>query len=315
MPTRLLALFSLGAATFGCAPAADPLENAAAEASGSVLPGEPESLVTSLSEIEGLWDIESFADYRPARLGEDGLRRAYVDIGARGLSYTMECNYSGNAAAIDGQGVLRDTSEEPRLSTAMSCGPEIDARDRSFFGFFSSRPRVTRLPDGRLRMASGQAELILQRPAERRLAFVPPLSEIAGRWVPQMTSRVEGGGPSGWGFQDETVLTVTDDRLSWSGCGGLTIRFRYTREGRIEKLEEQGRPSCTDNPGSILVQVLRAGPLVERTARGGLALTAGELVVGLKSLEEVRRLRDNPPAPPTGSEPQPPPPPPPPPGT
>lgn len=301
MVKHLSTAASLMMALWGCSPEAPPP------------PREAGGVVTSLREIAGQWDIASFKGYTPARLHE-GIRRAYVDIGPNGLSYAIECNYSGNPAEIDGSGILHDKSDGSRLQTLMGCGPEGEAREAAFFGFFNSKPKVAWIGDGRIRMSSGKTELILERPERRRLAHIPPLREITGRWVPQMATRLMGGsGHSGWGFQQPGVVAITSSALRYSGCGGAEFTFRYTAEARMEIVAERGQPDCgRDTPGAMLLRVLRKGPLVERMAGGGIALTAGNEVITLRSEELLRRLAENPPPPPPVdyTPPAPPPPPP-----
>ena len=275
-------------------------------------PGDSGRAVTSLREIAGAWDIAHFGGYVPTRLHE-GLRHAYVDIGPNGLSYTIECNYSGNPAHIGRDGILHDESGGSRMSTQMSCGPEMDAREGAFYAFFTSRPKVSWIGGGRIAMSNGRTSLILERPEARRLANIPPLQEIEGRWVPQMATRVlEGNGHEGWGFQQPTVLTVTGGALRYSGCGGAAFTFRYTPDARMETTGESGKADCgTETLPAMLLRVLRKSPLVERIAGGGIALTAGNEVISLQSEQELIRLRDNPPPPPPAGVPPPPPPPPP----
>jgi hypothetical protein len=240
--------------------------------------------VTSLSEISGPWDIVRFGGHAPARLDSSGLRHAYVDVGRDSLSYTIECNYSGNRARMDEAGILHDEDGGSRTMTLMSCGPEADARDGAFYGFFARKPLVRWGAGGRLVMASGAIRLVLERPEARRLAHVPPLRELEGRWVPQMASRLVGSsGHEGWGFQQPETLAIEGGRLSYSGCGGVSLSFRYGADGRLATSGGEVPAACgTENPGTMLLKVLRASPLVERTADGGIALTSGREIVSLK---------------------------------
>jgi hypothetical protein len=276
-------------------------------------PRDAGRIVTSLGEIAGPWDIASFAGYQPTRLGADGLRRAYVDIGPLGLSYTIECNYSGNAAHIDEGGILHDDSDGSRLQTLMGCGPEREARDAALFGFFASSPKVIWIEGGRVRVSANGTDLILERPQSRRLANIPAFQEISGRWVPRMASRtLEGNGHEGWGFQEPGLLTIRGNELTYSGCEGATFSFDYGADARI-RLIGPGEADCgTDTSERMLLSVLRNDPLVERTAGGGIALTAGNEVIGLQSEESARAAEDNLPPPPVSAPPPPPPPPPPP---
>jgi hypothetical protein len=88
-----------------------------------------EQLVTSLAQIAGPWDIALFDGYEPTRLHE-GLRRSQVHVDNDRLSYTIECNHSGNRASLDSSGTLHDL-EGGRIQTLMGCpgaigkGPSI----------------------------------------------------------------------------------------------------------------------------------------------------------------------------------------------
>jgi len=258
-------------------------------------PGEPGGAVTSLAAISGPWDIASFDGYEPIRLS-DGVRRAFVDIGKDGLSYAIECNYSGNPARIDEAGVLHDVGDGSRVQTLMGCGPEREARDSALFGFFATKPRVSWAPGGRLRMTNGRSELILERPEARRLAHLPRADELDGSWVPQSLVQLMGSGHSGWGFQGEALLTIADGQIRYSGCGGFAFSFRYTAQGKLDTDGGPDRETCgTDSQSSGLLRVLRAGPLVEKIADGRLALSAGQEVITLQSQAKPRPLREQPP--------------------
>jgi hypothetical protein len=276
-------------------------------------PGEEGRPVTSLAEIRGPWDIERFGAYVPTRL-HGGLRRAFVDVDSDRLSYAIECNYSGNPAAIEGDGVLVNRNETGlSTATAMGCGPKGEKREGAFFGFFSTRPTVIWAEGGRIRLFNGRTELILQRPEARRLAFAPIQSELTGRWVPQGAMRVkEGNGHEGWGFQARQTLTLTADTISYTGCTGAALTYRLTADARLDTLSESGTPQCDqDSASSILLRILRADPQVEKSGEDGLALTADNHVIFLMSEEAVRRSDALPQGPPPGTSPPPSPPPPP----
>ena len=249
-------------------------------------PGKTGRVVTTLSEIAGPWDIASFNGYSPVRLHE-GIRRAYVDVGATGLSYVIGCNYSGNRARIDDSGILHKVDQQPQ--TLIECGPEGDARDAAFFGFFASRPKVTWTEGGRLRLFAGRTELILERPEMRRLANIPRLAEMVGSWTPQEALHLlNGNGYGGRSFQGAYPLTITRNTITYPGCGGASFRFDYTRDARMRISEARAKDECWFNdPDTVLLRVLRSGPLVERDAGGGLALTAGDDVITLKADHQI----------------------------
>lgn len=260
-------------------------------------PGNIGQPVTSLAEISGDWNIARFDGYTPVRL-HSGIRRSFVNIGPKGLSYNIECNYSGNPAHIDSSGMLHDDSADGgRASTLMLCEPVKDAREGALFWFFATKPKVRWLEGGRVQMANAHTELVLERPEQRRLANLVPQRELTGRWVPQMATEIhDGTGYSGSGFQQPSLVVIGANSLTYSGCGGMRFSFRYTSDGRMADVVEHGESECgSDSPSATLRKVMLGNPLVERDA-SGIALTAGELVVDLASEAEV--LRRNQPSPP-----------------
>jgi len=269
-----------------------------------------EQLVTSLREIPGPWDIASFGGYTPTRL-HGGIRRAHVHVDNDRLTYVIECNHSGNRASVDRTGTLHDY-EGGRIQTLMGCRAEQSARDRAFFSFFESKPKVSWAGPKRVRISNGKTELLLERPELRRLAHLLPRDRLAGRWVPQMaTAANPNTGSSGESFPQPSLVVLSPSSLSYSGCGGARFTFRYTSDGRMADVREQGRAECGDDFASAtLLRIMRSQPLVERDAMG-LALTAGNLAVNLTSEAEVRRWAapHRPPQPgaPAGSAPPPPP--------
>jgi hypothetical protein len=245
-------------------------------------------LVTSLAQIAGPWDIAHFDGYEPTRLHE-GLRRSQVHVDIDRLSYTIECNHSGNRASLDRTGTLHDL-EGGRIQTLMGCPAEQSARDRAFFAFFASKPKVHWAGPKRLCLSNGKTELLLERPELRRLAHLLPPDRLVGRWVPQMANATNPKtGSSGESFVQPSVLVLGQGSLRYSGCGGARFTFRYTRDGRMADVREQGRAECGDDfPSATLLRIMRSHPFVERD-RTGLALTAGDLAVNLTSEAEVRR--------------------------
>lgn len=119
--------------------------------------------------------------------------------------------------------------------------------------------------------------MILERPEQRRLAFMPSRSELQGRWWSQGVVRVDdSGGHEGWGFDPDQPLEIAGDRVRWAGCGGVTFRFRYLPGGRIETLDQRGAPDCgSDSQASFLLGVLNGNPLAG-TAKDGRRACADE---------------------------------------
>ena len=100
---------------------------------------------------------------------------------------------------------------------------------------------------------------------------------------------LDGNGYQGWGFQQPHIVTITRNTLTYPGCGGATFTFRYTAEGRMQIDKAEVRSSCgLDELGTMLVRVLRSGPLVERVAGGGIAFTSGDEIINLRSEKQVK---------------------------
>jgi hypothetical protein len=212
---------------------------------------------------------------------------------------------------LDRTGTLHD-HEGGRTQTLMGCLAEESARDWKFFSFFASKPKVSWAGAKRVRISDGETELLLERPELRRLAHLLTVDRLAGRWVPQMlTAANPNTGSSDESFQQPSLVVIGPSSLSYSGCGGARFTFRYTGDGRMADVREQGRAECGDDFASAtLLRIMRSQPLVERDATG-LALTAGDMSVNLASEAEVRRWdpTQHPPQPsaPAGSAPPPPP--------
>jgi hypothetical protein len=139
--------------------------------------------VSALLEIEGEWDIVSFDGYHPLRLDADGSRHAFVDFSLDSASFAIECNFSGMTARIDESGRLVETPPAESIVTTMGCGRERERRESDFFDFFRSKPTVTKIDEGLLKLESPGTLLVLQRAEVRRLGKLPQsLAEIEGQW-------------------------------------------------------------------------------------------------------------------------------------
>lgn len=254
--------------------------------------------VGSLAEIAGEWDVVEFDGYRPPRLDPDGQRHAYVDIGARGLSFTILCNYSGMAGSLGADGVLVADIPDGGMQTQMGCGPEREARDTAFFGFFRSRPQVTRLPDGRLRMENPAHSLLLERADIRRLEGGPPLAEVVGTWRVISFTRFLNGGYQGWGamFAPGRVR-IDPSAIGYSRCPEAMVRFRYTADFTLAREAPAGMPdrSCSGaTPAAthvepMLAALLGQSPHAERVPGGRYILRSRDYAVVLASEADYRR--------------------------
>lgn len=146
-------------------------------------PEMPPKPVT-LQSIEGQWDIVSFDGHRPARLGSDGQRHAFVDIRGSDLSFAIECNYSGMSARLDEDRLVVIPSDDVHVQTEMGCGPEREARDEAFFGLLRGGPTVSQPSANELVLEKDGARLELQRPdLRRRDLLATNLTALQGDWI------------------------------------------------------------------------------------------------------------------------------------
>ena len=269
------------AASEGGAPTEPPVTGIAAPPVTNPTP------VASSSEILGQWDIVSFDGYEPSRL-EGSKRAAFVDFGSDGVGLRIECNYSGaSGRVVDGRFVAKP---HDGVQTAMGCGPEREARDAALFAFFRrGNPDVEHLSDGRLLLTSGDRQLQLERPAKRRLAFLPSPQELLGEWrIVEITQYHEAGGYSGIGLGDTPGRIVFDGiSAGYSRCPHYDLDYRYSTDGRIEKIDGPALPATpkgcaeldepmrgTDMPLPWdVMRVLHSDPMVEKTGDEDILLS------------------------------------------
>lgn len=233
--------------------------------------------VASSAEVEGQWDIVRFAGHQPRRL-QGTTRAAFADFRPEGVALRIECNYSGANGHVEaGRFVSRPGD---RMQTTMGCGPEREARDTALFGFFDRSPNVERLRDGRLRLAAGDTELLLERPQKRRLAYLPSVQELMGEWkLAEITRYHPQGGYSGIGLSDVPGHIAFDGiSAKYSACPQYALNYRFSAEGQIEKIGGAALPAervgCNalkgEWPGRDMpvpwdvLRVLHGDPLVER---------------------------------------------------
>lgn len=273
--------------------------------------------VTSLGEISGRWEIVRFADFEPSWRNGDGWRTAYLSVQGNALGYEIGCNHSGIRASIDRTGNLHDESDGLSTATLVGCQAERERRDREFFRFFRTNPKVTRDPGGTITFANGGTRLVVERPERRRLRLAPALHEIAGRWVPVIFETFSDDGSSGGSFEGEPgIVTIGAAALAWSPCLAATVRTRYAATKRFERVAgPQGDCKKGEQPGSNgavrLMRIMQSNPAVLRESPDGIVLfTDGEAI----HLQSEHSVLHPPPAPqPAGPVPQSPPTPPPPP--
>ena len=130
-----------------------------------VEPPEPKkTYAKKLSQIYGYWDIISFDDYEPTRFSYQGKNQAYVHFMEDQANFRMECNGASMSAKISFAGVLKKTGRlKGIISTLIGCGDEINARERLFFNFFDSRPKIEISSPTELRLTTQDHELILSK--------------------------------------------------------------------------------------------------------------------------------------------------------
>lgn len=254
-------------------------------------PVEQASSPVQAADMAGQWDVASFDGHRPQRL-RGTLRSAFADFGKDGVGLRMECNYSGRAGTVaDGRFVpVRD---DDGGQTVMSCGPESNAREGRYFSFFDKPSTIERLDPDRVRLVSDGTELILERPALRRLGNVPTPAQMQGKWrMVELTRYLPGGGYAGGGMSDVPGrIVIADGRASYSRCLRYAVAFRMSDAGRLEKTggiappakptdcrELAGPPGAPmmSEPAEVL-RLLHAGPAVERVGDDTLLLSTKDL--------------------------------------
>lgn len=245
--------------------------------------------VQSSAEIAGRWDVVSFEGYQPAH-SQGATPAAFANFSGYGVSLRIECNHSSVS------GVVRDGRFVPqpglRMQTQMGCGPEREERDRRYFSFFDRSPTVERLANGRLRLIAGESALILERPEQRRLAFLPKRDELDGRWrMDSLTRYGPHGGYSGIGLSDIPGRLVIDgNRLSYDRCPQYDLTFSYSADGRLLKTGGAPLPEKAEcaalklswetrgvpTPDQIL-PLLHGGPWVEDVGNGRMLIANEQL--------------------------------------
>lgn len=251
------------------------------------------ALPVSSADILGNWDVVSFEGYEPAyRHG------AFANFSQTGVRLRIECNRSTIPGVIhEGRFEARPG---PRMQTEMGCDPEREGRDVRFFSFFDRRPVFERVANGRLRLVAGETVLILERPEQRRLAYIPERDELNGSWrMESLTHYEPQGGESGIGLSEVPGrITIGDDRLIYDRCPEYAVNFTLGADGRLNKTagpplpEEPNCPALTlpwqttglPTPDQIL-PLLHGNPWVEDMGAGRI-LIANERLGLLLSKEE-----------------------------
>lgn len=268
------------AGLLACIPAAYPDLRSAD--TGEAKAGTP---VQNTAQIEGQWDIVRFDGYEPRRL-QGTTRAAFANFHGQHVGLRIECNSSGVSGRIDNGGFYSMPGD--RIQTAMGCGREREERDAALFRF-DRNPTVERLANGRLRLAADDTELLLERPAQRRLAYLPSAQELLGEWrLVEITRFAPSGGYTGIGLSDVAgVLAFDGIKASFAPCPAFALSYRYTAEGRIEKiggpnlpservacdaLKQEWRGENMPVPWDVM-RVLHDNPMVERVDANTLMMS------------------------------------------
>jgi hypothetical protein len=183
----------------------------------------------------------------------------------------------------------------------MSCGPEREDREDRYFAFFRNSPTIETIGQGRLRLLANGTELILERPALRRLANLPAPDQLRGSWrMLQITRYLEGGGQVGTGLSElPGHVEIGAERIAYSACPRYAAAYRLSAEGQLVRTGGTAPPpsaaesSCPElnkpgfnpdmpTPWDIL-RLLHASPAVERVSEDTILLSAEGLGLLLTS--------------------------------
>lgn len=199
----------------------------------------------SMTDVLGQWDVVSFDGHAPARKS-GSTREAFADFDERGVRLRIECNYSSRSGAVQGGRFI--AVPRPRAQTEMGCGREREQRDSRYFSFFDRSPWIERLGPARLRLSAGESILILERPAQRRLAFMPAESAFQGTWrMDELTHYAAGGGYSGIGLSDVPgSIVIKGNQLSYDRCPRYDLTFVYAADGRLMNRSNSPLPEKLD---------------------------------------------------------------------
>ena len=239
----------------------------------------------SQADVSGRWDVLSFEGYRPA-----SRHGAFANFWVHGVSVQLECNRSRIPGIVrDGRFV---TQPGPRMATERGCGPELEERDARYFSFFDRTPTIERVTNSRIRLVAGNSILILERPEQRRLAFLPAPGELSGRWrMESLTRYGPEDGESGIGLSDVPGrILIEGNRLSYHRCPQFALTFTYGADGRLLKTGGAALPENADCPQlkppretfdmptpDQILPLLHSNPWVEELGNGRMLIATEEL--------------------------------------
>lgn len=247
---------------------------------------------SALSEITGAWDIVSFDGYRPARLDSDGQRHAFVDVRGDGISFAIECNYSGMRVGIENGRLVALSNED--VQTQMGCGPEREGRDAAFFAFLRTSPAIVARTESAMGLENNGVRLELERPEMRRRPLLPTrVSELNGAWRADIIYSRSGPGRTDNllaelnGAPARFSIASGQIRLTYD-CETVTAAVQLTAPGDIQvnqgALQRSRRGACSvteanrNKVASLLANRLSA----ENIPPEGLYLEAGDVYAVLR---------------------------------
>lgn len=255
-------------------------------------------LITGSKAVAGQWDIVEFNGYEPRRLS-GATRSAFADFDDGAVTLQIECNSS------DVTGEVRDgvfvASPGDKIQTLIGCGRAREAREAALFRFFERRPSLAQLPDGKLVLTTGNDKLVLERPEQRRLAYLPSARDLMGEWRPVELARFpRGRGHAGVGLS-EMPGRVTFDGIeaAFDGCPEFSLRYRLTAQGRIEKIGGAELPTTrrdcdvlrdefggrdTPQPWDM-IRLLHADPMVEKVDDDTLLISTDEIGLVIERID------------------------------
>ncbi|APE27801.1 hypothetical protein [Aurantiacibacter gangjinensis] len=239
------------------------------------------------ASVAGDWDVVSFDGYTVPYRMRGTNRAAYANFREREVSLHLECNWSGVVGRMRGDRFVPADSG-PRIMTVAGCEAPKHERDEAYFSFFDDEPTGQLLPDGRLLFEAGGIELLLQRPEDRHLDFVPYLADLQGEWrMETLTMYQPEGGMSSMGLMEVPGRIVFDgNRAGYSRCPAYDITFDYTPDGTIantggvslpeeptacEGLAERSYGNMSPERWDVLT-LLHENPQAEHLANGDILL-------------------------------------------
>lgn len=274
------------AALFTCVPTGTSGDALVANGSASgaqrgAISKSPTASIALNRNVYGQWDIEQFEGYEPTRLhGRE--RAAYADFGPDSTALRMECN----PAIISGQimGGRFIASSAAHAQSQWECPRAVLQREAALFTFFEAAPALELLADGRLRLRTETQVLLLDRPVNRRIAFIPDEAYLDLTW--RLHSISVTGGASG---DDTAMLTDVPGHISFTNgvmryehCPDYDMAFRIDDRGRLAAIGERSLPDpasqCVDgadtkapSPFRQAMQLLHDTPELE-ISRGDVLL-------------------------------------------